>query len=33
MNDEIERRKGLVATKETDVDRWSQPESFALQWV
>lgn len=33
MNDEIERRKGLVAARETDVDRWSQPESFAPQWA
>jgi methyltransferase family protein len=33
MNDEIERRKALVAEQATDVDRWSKRESFAPQWA
>lgn len=33
MNDEIERRKALVAEQATDVDRWSQRESFPPQWA
>lgn len=33
MNDEIERRKRLVAAQETDVDRWSRRESFSPQWA
>jgi hypothetical protein len=33
MNDEIERRKALVAEQATDVDRWSKRESFPPQWA
>ncbi|HLZ74625.1 class I SAM-dependent methyltransferase [Phenylobacterium sp.] len=33
MSDEIERRKAVVAAQATDVDRWSQRESFAPQWA
>ena len=33
MNDEVERRKALVAEQATDVDRWSQRESFQPQWA
>jgi hypothetical protein len=33
MNDEIERRKRLVAEQATDVDRWSNRESFPPQWA
>lgn len=33
MNEEeIARRKGLVAARETDAERWAKPESFAPQW-
>ena len=31
--DEVARRKALVAEQETDVERWSQRESFAPQWA
>ena len=31
--DEIARRKALVAAQETDVERWAQRESFAPQWA
>ena len=33
MSDEIERRKAVVAAQATDVDRWSQRDSFAPQWA
>ncbi len=33
MNDEIERRKAVVAAQATDVDRWSQRGSFAPAWA
>ncbi|THD53630.1 hypothetical protein [Phenylobacterium sp.] len=31
--DEIERRRLLVAAGETDIERWSRPESFSPQWA
>lgn len=33
MTEETERRKRLVATEQTDVERWSKAESFAPKWA
>jgi len=33
VDDEIERRKALVAAQETDLDRWSQRGSFMPRWA
>jgi hypothetical protein len=32
MNEEVARRKGLVAVQATDVDRWSERGSYAPEW-